>query len=193
MKRNSSHGMQRIAQHVRNTIAAGNAADIIQLKVMFGAEDLVNNIYLARSVPYFASFTPNPDHVHRHCRMVTFTLNPWQTLQFSNTAGRFFAMCGKIVGAASNIPGSNIPEIEVGLEKALPKFTYWLKTNFLPNSKAFNILDFFTRRTAIARRYTLTYLECANRVSVSNNLTLYKPFLAPNPVICFDISTIQIV
>lgn len=54
---------------------------------------------------------------------------------FSNadTTFVFVNMCDAVEGAADDVPGSAIPEEGVGLEKALPNFASWFKTDYIAN------------------------------------------------------------
>lgn len=42
-------------------------------------------------------------------------------------------MCDAVEGAVDGVPSSAIPEEGVGLEKALPNFASWFKTEFIAN------------------------------------------------------------
>lgn len=68
-------------------------------------------------------------------RALVFGLDNWQIEMFSNvgTTSLFLHMCDAIEGAVDGVPGSAIPEEGVGLEKALPNFASWFKTDFIAN------------------------------------------------------------
>lgn len=68
-------------------------------------------------------------------RALVLPLDNWQMEMFSDTGttSLFLSMCDAIEGAVGGVPSSAIPEEGVGLEKALPNFASWFKTDFIAN------------------------------------------------------------
>ncbi|OBU01029.1 Thymus-specific serine protease [Pseudogymnoascus verrucosus] len=114
MPQNCSRDLVRIAQHVGDTITTGDPIKVADLKDMFSTGAL------------------NYDDF---ARALVFGLDNWQIEMFSNvgTTSLFLHMCDAIEGAVDGVPGSAIPEEGVGLEKALPNFASWFKTDFIAN------------------------------------------------------------
>ncbi|OBT76301.1 hypothetical protein VF21_03345 [Pseudogymnoascus sp. 05NY08] len=144
MPQNCSQDFVRIAQHVGDTITTGDPAEVAHLKDMFGTGALNDDDF---------------------ARALVLGLDNWQIEMLSNvgTTSLFLSMCDAVEGAVEGVPGSAIPEEGVGLEKALPNFASWFKTDFIAN-------------------------RCMGAVLFSNtdNLTLYEDWLSPNSVACLD-------
>ncbi|KAL5354422.1 hypothetical protein ACLOAV_000511 [Pseudogymnoascus australis] len=139
MPQNCSQDFVRIAQHVGDTITAGDPVKIAHLKDMLGTGVLNDDDF---------------------ARALLLGLDNWQTETFSTSL--FLSMCDAVEGAVDGVPSSAIPEEGVGLEKALPNFASWFKTEFIAN-----------RDNAVFFGNT-------------DNLALYEDWLSPNSVACLD-------
>ncbi|KAK3326997.1 serine carboxypeptidase S28 [Cercophora scortea] len=129
MPQNCSADMSRIVDYIDGVFDSGNDGDILELKTMFGLEEL--------------------SHVDDVAAAIGTTLGAWQGIQVFSNYSMFFQMCDTIEGVrpidkpatntttnATSTPAQTtpVPAAGVGLEKALRNFAGWFKRKFLPDN-----------------------------------------------------------
>ncbi|KAH6652526.1 serine carboxypeptidase S28 [Truncatella angustata] len=114
MPKNCSLDYEAIVDHIDTVFTKGTEEEKIALKAMFLLEDVAHDddAAVAISSPIWA----------------------WQSIQFYSGYSSFYQMCDAIEGVIPNNTGNytNYSARGVGLNKALPNFAAWYRTEYIP-------------------------------------------------------------
>ncbi|KAK3670459.1 hypothetical protein LTR78_009700 [Recurvomyces mirabilis] len=113
MPQNCSSDVNLVIEHMDTILTTGSAAEILELKTMFGLQNVTHN-------DDFMNVLENGPWL-------------WQSNQFYTGYSGFFQWCDAIEGMTNATNTTVRPGPEgVGLEKALAGYASWVNTTFLP-------------------------------------------------------------
>ncbi|GAB1315250.1 hypothetical protein MFIFM68171_05460 [Madurella fahalii] len=121
MPKNCRDNMTSIAKHIDQVLGRQDETEILELKTMFGLEQL--------------------EHVDDFASAVGFPVTEWQNIQLSTNFSTFFQMCDTVQGtrpveiedpdADTATPNVTFNSATAGVEKALANYASWFKNEYL--------------------------------------------------------------
>ncbi|KAH8911725.1 serine carboxypeptidase S28 [Coniochaeta sp. PMI_546] len=121
MPQNCSRNFERIVDYIDGLIASKNTTEVNKLKALFRLEDL--------------------SHDDDFTAAIGWPLGEWQGTQLFSNYSTFFQMCDTMEGVRlpsangtnRRAPNATVPGVGgIGVEKALPNYAAWFRTEFLP-------------------------------------------------------------